>query len=136
MARILTDVSRQREYAGRGGSTEARYGPIDEVAWYSENSDQKPHEVSQKRANGFGLVDMRGNVRQWVNKWFDQNYYKSSPPQDPSGPTNGKERVLRGGAYNNDPLHVRMLGRLRWNPGDRDSDNGFGFRCGGEVFSH
>ena len=109
-------------------------GQATEVAWYLDNSDQKPHEVGQKRANGFGLFDMLGNVRQWVNDWYDKNYYKSSPPQDPSGPTSGKERVVRGGAYYNDPMHVRVSARLGWNPSDRD--NGFGFRCAGEVFAH
>jgi formylglycine-generating enzyme required for sulfatase activity len=48
------------EYAARAGSTEARYGPIDEVAWYSNNSGRKTHEVAQKRANGFGLFDITG----------------------------------------------------------------------------
>jgi len=41
------------EYAARGGSTEARYGDLDEIAWYDKNSGQQTHEVGQKRGNGF-----------------------------------------------------------------------------------
>ena len=54
------------EYATRAGSTAARYGNLDEIAWYSENSGNQTHEVGQKRANAFGLYDMLGNMWQWV----------------------------------------------------------------------
>ena len=64
------------EYAARGGNTEARYGPLDEVAWYGNNSGHQPHAVGQKGANGFGLFDTLGNVWEWVNDWYDQNYYR------------------------------------------------------------
>jgi serine/threonine-protein kinase len=119
------------EYAARGGNTEARYGPIDEVAWYSNNSGGQTHDVKQKRANGFGLYDMLGNVLQWVNDWFDQNYYQSSPSQDPQGPTSGQYRVLRGGSWIDYPRVVRVSDRGRLNPAVRGLD--VGLRCGREV---
>ncbi len=121
------------EYAARGGSTEARYGNLDEIAWYDQNSGKQMHEVAQKRANGFGLYDMLGNVWEWVRDWFDQNYYQNSPAQDPTGPASGQFRVLRGGSWGNNPRNVRVSNRVRNNPGDWN--NGIGFRCGAGVFA-
>jgi formylglycine-generating enzyme required for sulfatase activity len=120
------------EYAARAGSTEVRYGPIDEVAWYYDNSGQKTHEVGQKRANRFGLYDMLGNVREWLNDWYDQNYYQNSPSQDPKGPADGVARALRGGAWGGPAWYVRVSYRYGEVPGVRNDS--LGFRCGGEVF--
>jgi len=121
------------EYAARAGSTEARYGHIDEVAWYSSNTGQKTHEVGQKRANSFGLYDILGNVWEWVNDWYDEKYSQGSPSQDPAGATSGQYRVLRGGSWLNNPRLVRVSFRFRYNPGNRNYH--YGFRCGGEVFA-
>jgi formylglycine-generating enzyme required for sulfatase activity len=121
------------EYAARGGSTQARYGNLHDIAWYHKNSGFKPHNVAQKRPNGFGLYDMLGNVREWVNDWYDQNYYQSSPSQDPTGPTHGLFRVERGGSWLDDPRVVRVSYRYGSSPGYGFDD--FGFRCGGDVFA-
>ncbi len=146
------------EYAARGGSTETRYGSLDEVAWHADNSgqqrldstrilneDQKNyvqrlkgngngmHEVGKKRANGFGLYDVLGNVWEWVNDWYDEHYYQNSPSQDPSGPASGQYRVLRGGSWIDSPGLVRVSLRYRVVPGDRDLSYGGGFRCVREV---
>jgi formylglycine-generating enzyme required for sulfatase activity len=87
------------EYAARGGNTEARYEPVDEVAWYIQNRGTQTHDAPKKQVNGFGLIDMLGAVTQWVNDLYDRSYYQSSPSQDPQGPTTGENRVLRGGAW-------------------------------------
>ena len=146
------------EYAARGGSTEARYGDLDEIAWYADNSGRQrldsnriiiedqanygkrlgkngnsTHEVGQKRANGFGLYDILGNVWEWVNDWYDEKYYQSSPSQDPAGPTSGTLRVLRGGSWSGIRWYLRVSARDRGGPGGRDYN--VGFRCGGEVFN-
>jgi formylglycine-generating enzyme required for sulfatase activity len=123
----------EREYAARAGSTEARYGPLDKVAWYSNNSGQKTHEVSQKRPNAWNLYDTLGNVFEWVNDWYGENYYPASPERDPRGPDSGQYRVLRGGSWYLDPRRVRVSGRHRCDPADRF--NSVGFRCGGGVFA-
>ena len=52
------------EYAARAGSTVARYGNLDEIAWYKGNSGGASHEVAQKLPNAFGLYDMLGNTWQ------------------------------------------------------------------------
>jgi formylglycine-generating enzyme required for sulfatase activity len=115
------------EYAARAGSTEVRYGALDEIAWYSANSGLQTHPVGEKRANGFGLFDILGNVQEWVNDWYGVNYYAASPERDPRGPDLGQLRVLRGGSWRVNPRYVRVSNRNKFYP-DQGADN-YGIRC-------
>ncbi|MBZ5670431.1 MAG: formylglycine-generating enzyme family protein [Acidobacteriia bacterium] len=115
------------EYAARGGSAEARYGNLDEIAWYKRNSGDQPHKVAQKRANGFGLFDILGNAAEWVNDYYDDKYYSRSPSADPLGPESGQDNVLRGGDWHDDSLWVRVSNRPWTMPWQRF--NSTGFRC-------
>jgi formylglycine-generating enzyme required for sulfatase activity len=119
------------EYAARAGSTEARYGRIDEVAWYSNNGGQQTHEVAQKRPNPWNLYDTLGNTWEWVNDWYGENYYPASPKRDPPGPDSGQLRVLRGGSWYNKPKDVRVSNRSRLNPAVWGYNSGV--RCAREV---
>jgi formylglycine-generating enzyme required for sulfatase activity len=80
-----------------------------------------------------GIEDLAGNVWEWVNDWYGENYYRASPKRDPRGPDGGQDRVLRGGSWFNVPGIVRVSVRVRYDPGLRSGD--LGFRCGGEVFA-
>jgi formylglycine-generating enzyme required for sulfatase activity len=115
------------EYAARGGSPQARYGDLTAIAWSKDNAENRTHEVAAKLANGYGLYDMLGNVWEWVNDWYDPNYYQTGATQDPSGPPTGQERVLRGGSWIVDPKLLRVSDRYSYKP-DARSDY-FGFRC-------
>ena len=89
------------EYACRGGNA-GRYGFGDdasllgEYAWFDGNSGNKTHEVRQKRANGFGLFDMHGNVWEWC---WDGYADKLPRGVDPRGPEGITDRVVRGGGW-------------------------------------
>ena len=115
------------EYAARGGSPQARYGTLNEIAWSKENAGNQTHSVATKLANGYGLYDMLGNVWEWVNDWYDPNYYQSAPALNSLGPATGQEKVLRGGSWIVDPKLLRVSDRYSIRPDSR-SDY-FGFRC-------
>ena len=108
------------EYACRAGSrTRWSFGnderQLTHYAWYRDNAwdvgEQYAHEVGLKRPNGWGLYDMHGNVREWVQDRYDGDYYKSSPRVDPPGPSSGLGRVIRGGDVNAPARRVRSAYR-------------------------
>jgi len=122
------------EYAARAGSKEARYGALDQIAWYGGNSKDQTQPVAAKYPNAWGLYDMLGNVWEWTADWYDAKYYDHQPkssidPRGPSSPTGTK--VLRGGSWVDYPRFVRVSFRAGYEPSDRYSV--VGFRCAGEL---
>ena len=106
----------QWEYAARGGKNSRGYqysgsNDIGSVAWYTDNSGGKTHPVGIKQANELGLYDMSGNVGEWCSDWYGKSYYSSSPQTDPTGPSSGLCRVLRGGSWNLDASRCRVADR-------------------------
>jgi len=119
------------EYACRAGSTGTYSfgddkGDLGTYAWFDENSGERTHPVATKRANAWGLYDMHGNVMEWVQDWYGETYYSSSPSTDPRGPASGSTRVVRGGSWDFDAGFVLAAPRIRVAPGVRYA--GLGFR--------
>jgi formylglycine-generating enzyme required for sulfatase activity len=87
----------------------------------------KTAPVGSYEANPFGLFDLTGNVNEWTADWFDGNYYRNSPERNPTGPTSGQSKVLRGGSWTHGPVRIRSANRNWYTPSTRDAD--VGFRC-------
>jgi len=86
-------------------------------------------KVGSYPANVFGLYDMHGNVWEWCSDWYDEDYYDSSPRKDPTGPTEGTVRVLRGGSWLDDSMWCRSASRGKSAPINRFYNGGFRVVC-------
>jgi formylglycine-generating enzyme required for sulfatase activity len=76
-------------------------------------------------------MDMGGNVIEWCRDWYDPSYYKNSPKENPEGPANGSQKVMRGGGWGQPRQVCRSGYRDKERPHDTDGD--FGFRCVIEI---
>ncbi len=92
------------EFAAKGGIKSKSYAysgsnDLEEIAWSISNSGNASHEVGQKKPNEIGLYDLTGNAMEWCYDWYEKEYYKTSPSDNPSGPLSGVSKVCRGGNY-------------------------------------
>jgi formylglycine-generating enzyme required for sulfatase activity len=132
------------EYAARGGTTTATYGgdlsaasgsvtlsgtggfaagtALGSLAWYDSNTTSRTQAVGGKAANSFGLSDMLGNVWEWTGDRYGED---SGTVTDPTGPTTGSNRVLRGGSWDDNARDARAARRTYRAPGGRYSYLGF-----------
>ena len=95
------------------------------IAWYSTNSGSQTHTVGGKFANGLGLHDMAGNAYEWCQDWYSSSYYASSSLTNPTGPTTGSSRLVRGGSWNDNSYLCRGSHRNYGSGGGAYVDVGF-----------
>jgi len=108
--RLPTDAEWQ--VACRAGSTGPRYGGLDEIAWYADNSNDSLHAVGAKMPNAWGLFDTLGGVWEWCWDHYDEKVY-------------GSYRVIRGGGWSDPHWGCRVGVRRKTNPQAAFDDLGF-----------
>ena len=116
------------EYASRGGVKSNYYkysgsNSVDDVAWHVDNSGFTAHLVGAKQDNELGIYDMSGNVWEWCSDWYGS--YTSDPQNNPTGPTTGSNRVLRGGCWSAGVQYCRVAFRFNYTPSSRFYSIGF-----------
>lgn len=126
------------EYVAKGGKTSffdklfVRYqfsgsNNPGELAWYRNNSKEKPHPVGQKKPNKLNVFDMCGNLAEWCSDWYLPDYYKHSSEKNPQGPEIGRLKVHRGGSWYNTPDMLRITNRRASKPLTENATIGFRF---------
>ena len=134
------------EYAAKGGDVDIVYSGGDlhvgdpptkgleilsEYGWFNKNSNNKTHQVAKKKANGYGLYDMSGNVREWCNDYYTTPALKNQE-RDPKGPTRPRAyHVTRGGGFSiGGHLDCVVSKRNATLSKQHENDRGFRIACG------
>jgi len=114
------------EYACRAGST-SKYcngdneTNLDLVGWVFFNSGMEPHKGGKKQSNEWGIFDMHGNVWEWCEDWYSENYISGNTKVNPPSPY----KVLRGGSWFENQENCRCANRSSRKPERKSNDIGF-----------
>lgn len=92
-----------------------------------ENTGIMPVDSFPEGKSPYGVFNMAGNVQEWCRDWYDENFYKNFIPVNPMGPSDGEDKVLRGGSFYQNTSSCRVTGREDNTPEANDTD--YGFRC-------
>ena len=136
------------EYAARGGDPYRKFPwgggePDGDGIWWANYQPGRGRGADGYRSSApvgsfpdgvspFGLLDMAGNVEEWVQDWHDPYFYRRSrETRNPTGPATGRNKVIKGGSYGTDKWHIRVATRLFGSPSNRSVQ--LGFRCARDL---
>lgn len=118
------------EYACRAGTTTQYWfgddhAELENYEWRTESARSSPHPVGTKLPNAFGLFDMHGSLYEWCQDFWCEKYYEQTELNDPTGPTAGSARVVRGGSWYSYTFFRRSACRSYYTPSIRYINIGF-----------
>lgn len=90
------------EFAAKGGKGSPNYeyacgSSPDACVVFRNNSKDRIQPVGSRQPGSLGIYDLNGNVFEWCSDWYSPDYYKTSPSDNPQGPAEARQRVIRGG---------------------------------------